>query len=233
MVIKAIAIDDEAPALELISNFIEKVPFVQLQKSFSDPKAGLKYVYESQPDLIFLDINMPGLTGVEVAKIIQPLGKSFIFTTAYSEYAIQGYELHALDYLLKPFSFERFLTALNRAFQEIIRKKGEETSVFIKDSYDWVRVNLNEIKYIKSEGNLLFIHTKKTTISTRMTISEILSILPKDTIMRIHKSYLVNIQEIEKLEKHQVTVDGHSIPLANSYRDSLENRLLNKPSKTG
>lgn len=228
MIIKAIAIDDEVPALELVKKFVENVPFVRLEKTFTDPKEGLKFVFEHQPDLIFLDINMPGLSGVEVAKIIQPLGKSFIFTTAYSDYAIQSYELQALDYLLKPFSFERFMTALNRAFQEIVRKKGEETSVFIKDSYDWVRVNLNEINYIKSEGNLLFIHTKTKTLSTRMTIAEILAILPKDSMMRIHKSYVINLLEMEKLEKHQVTIDSQTIPLANSYRESIENRLLRK-----
>lgn len=228
MVISAIAIDDEAPALGVIQKHIEKIPFVHLLKTFTDANEGLNYIFETQPDLIFLDINMPGIKGTEIAKIIQPLGKSFIFTTAHSEYAIQGYELQALDYLLKPFSFERMLTALNKAFQEIIRKKGEEKSIFIKDSYDWVRVNLNEIKFIKSEGNLLFIHTKSKTLSTRMTLSEILAILPKDTIMRIHKSYVVNLLEVEKLEKHQVTIGGDSIPMANTYRELVEMRLLKK-----
>lgn len=228
MVIKAIAIDDEVPALDLVRKFLENVPFVQLEKTFTDSKEGLKYIYDQQPDLIFLDINMPALSGLEVAKIIQPLGKSFIFTTAHSDFAIQSYELQALDYLLKPFSFERFLTALNRAFQEIVRKKGEETSLFIKDSYDWVRVNLNDINYIKSDGNLLFIHTKTKTLSTRMTISEILDILPKDSMMRIHKSYVINLLAVEKLEKHQVTIESQTIPLSNSYRESLESRLLKR-----
>ena len=228
MLITAVAIDDEVPALGVIQKFLEKVPFVHLEETFTDPVLGVKYIFEKQPDLILLDINMPGMKGTEMAKIIQPLGKSFIFTTAHSQYAIQGYELQALDYLLKPFSFERFLTALNRAFQEIVRKKGGETSVFIKDSYDWVRVNLNEIKFIKSEGNLLFIFTKNKTLSTRMTMAEILSILPKDTMMRIHKSYVVNLLEVEKLEKHQVTIGGQTIPLANSFKESVEKRLLRK-----
>ncbi len=228
MLISAVAIDDEVPALGVIKKHLEKVPFVHLAKTFTDSNEGLKYIFDKQPDLIFLDINMPGIKGTEIAKIIQPLGKSFIFTTAHSEFAIQGYELQALDYLLKPFSFERLLTSLNRAFQEIIRKKGEEKSVFIKDSYDWVRVNLNEIRYIKSEGNLLFIHTKNKTLSTRMTIAEILSILPTDTIMRVHKSYVVNLLEVEKLEKHQVTIGGQTIPLANTYRETVEMRLLKK-----
>ncbi len=228
MLISAVAIDDESPALGVIKKHLDKIPFVHLLETFTDPNEGLKYIFDNQPDLIFLDINMPGIKGTEIAKIIQPLGKSFIFTTAHSEYAIQGYELQALDYLLKPFSFERLLTALNRAFQEIIRKKGEERSIFIKDSYDWIRVKLNEIKYIKSEGNLLFIHTKSKTLSTRMTVSEILAILPKDTIMRIHKSYVVNLLEVEKLEKHQVTIAGETIPLANSYRELVEMRLLKK-----
>lgn len=229
MLINAVAIDDEVPALELIQMYINKLPFIHLEKSFTDSKEGLQYIFENQPDLIFLDINMPGLKGNELAKIIQPLGKSLIFTTAHSEFAIQGYELHALDYLLKPFGFERFLTAANRAFQEILKRKGEETSVFFKDSYDWIRVNLVEIKYIKSEGNLLFIHTKTGTLSTRMTVSEILSILPNEAFMRIHKSYVVNLSIIDKLEKHQVTIMGQSIPLANAYREMLEKRLLKKP----
>lgn len=228
MIISAVAIDDEAPALGVITKHLEKVPFVHLIGTFTDPNEGLKYIYDKQPDLIFLDINMPGILGTEMAQIMQPLGKAFIFTTAHSEYAVQGYELQALDYLLKPFSFERLLTALNRAFQEIILKKGEETSIFIKDSYDWVRVHLNEIRYIKSEGNLLFIYTKSKTISTRMTISEILSILPNETTMRIHKSYVVNLLEVEKLEKHQVTIAGQTVPMASTYREAVEMRLLRK-----
>lgn len=228
MLISAVAIDDESPALDIIQMYTEKLPFLQLEKCFTDPKEGLQYIFQNQPDLIFLDINMPGLKGTELAKIIQPLGKSFVFTTAHSEFALQGYELQALDYLLKPFGFERFLSAANRAFQEIVKKKGEETSVFFKDSYEWVRVNLSELKYVKSEGNLLFIHTKSGTLSTRMTISELLSILPNDTFMRIHKSYVVNLSGIDKLEKHQVTVAGETIPLANAYREILEKRLLKK-----
>jgi two-component system, LytTR family, response regulator len=228
MLISAVAIDDESPALDIIQMYAEKLPFLQLEKCFTDPKEGLHYIFQNQPDLIFLDINMPGLKGTELAKIIQPLGKSFVFTTAHSEFALQGYELQALDYLLKPFGFERFLSAANRAFQEIVKKKGEETSVFFKDSYEWVRVNLSELKYVKSEGNLLFIHTKTGTLSTRMTISELLSILPNDTFMRIHKSYVVNLSGIDKLEKHQVTVAGETIPLANAYREILEKRLLKK-----
>ncbi|TVP51178.1 MAG: DNA-binding response regulator [Mongoliibacter sp.] len=227
--ITAVAIDDELPALGIIQKYIEKVPFIHLEKTFTDPREGLAYIFEKQPDLIFLDINMPGMKGTELAKIIQPLGKSFIFTTAHSEFALQGYELQAMDYLLKPFGFDRFLTAINRAFQEILRKKGEETSVFFKDSYDWIRVNLSELKYVKSEGNLLFIHTKEGTISTRMSIPEILSMLPSEIFMRIHKSYVVNLKSVEKLEKHQVTIKGETIPLANSYRELVEKRLLKKP----
>lgn len=226
MLINAVAIDDEMPALGVIQKYIEKVPFIHLEKTFTDPKEGLKYIFEKQPDLVFLDINMPGMKGTELAKLIQPLGKSFIFTTAYSNYALLGYELHAMDYLLKPFSFDRFLTAANKAFQEIVRKKGEETSVFFKDSYDWIRVKLSELKYVKSEGNLLFVHTEMGTISTRMTIQELMSVLPSDNFMRIHKSYVVNLSGIQKLEKHQVTIGGECVPLANSYRELVEKKLL-------
>ncbi|MGY6547233.1 LytR/AlgR family response regulator transcription factor [Arthrospiribacter ruber] len=229
MLINAIAIDDELPAIGIIKSYVDKVPFIRLVDSFTDPKEGLEYIYSHQPDLVFLDINMPGMKGTELAKIIQPFGKSFIFTTAYSEFALQGYELQALDYLLKPFSFERFLTSLNRAYQEIVRKKGEETSVFFKDSYDWIRVNLSELKYVKSDGNLLFIHTKTGNLSTRMTMQELIAILPSDTFMRIHKSWLVNLNAIEKLEKHQVWIEGDAVPLANNYREMVEKRLLKKP----
>ncbi|WP_143962895.1 LytR/AlgR family response regulator transcription factor [Litoribacter populi] len=228
MLIKAIAIDDEAPGLEVVKSFASKVPFIHLEKTFTNPKEGLEYIFEYQPDLIFLDIHMPQMSGVELAKIIQPLGKTFIFTTAYREYALEGYELQALDYLLKPFSFERFLTALNRAYQEIIQKNGEETSVFIKDSYDWVRVKLHEIRFIKSDSNLLFIHLENEVFSTRMTITEILEILPKDQYMRVHKSYIANLSAIVKIERHQVWIGKDCVPVASTYREMMESRLLKK-----
>ncbi|MBT0809688.1 response regulator transcription factor [Litoribacter ruber] len=226
--IKAVAIDDETPGLEIVESFVKKVPFIHLEKTFNNPKEGLQYIFDQQPDLIFLDIHMPQINGIELAKVIQPLGKSFIFTTAYREYALDSYELQALDYLLKPFSFERFLTALNRAYQEIIRKKGEETSIFIKDSYDWIRIKLNEIRFIKSDSNLLFIHLDKETFSTRMTITEILEVLPKDQYMRVHKSYIANLSAIEKIERHQVWIGRDAVPVAATYREIMEGKLLKK-----
>ena len=226
--LRAIAIDDEPAALEVVSRYADKVPFLEVDRSFLNTTDALAYLHSQRVDLIFLDIQMPDLTGTDFAELIAPLNKSIVFTTAYSDYALDGFRLNALDYLLKPIEFGRFLQSCNRAYTYHLRQKGEPSSIFVKDGYDWVRVNLNDVLYIHSDTNLVFIHEQTRQVNTRMTLGEMVRILPAEEFIRVHKSYVVSLKAIRKLERHQLTVGNAVIPLAATYRQDLEKRLLGK-----
>ena len=224
----AIAIDDEPAALDILSRYAGKVPFLQLDRAFVSTADALTYLHTRPVDLVFLDIQMPDLSGTDFARLIAPLQKSIVFTTAHADYAIEGFALDVLDYLLKPIEFGRFLQACNRAFAQTTRQAGQTASIFVKDGYDWVRVNLNDVLYIHSDTNLLFIYEQDRQISTRMTIADMLLTLPSDQFIRVHKSYIVALKAIRKIERHQLTIGTVTIPLAGSYRDAVEQRLLGK-----
>lgn len=227
--LNAIAIDDEPAALDVLQRYAAKVPFLNLTQTFINTTDALTHLHTQRVDLLFLDIQMPDVSGIDFARLVAPLQKPVIFTTAYTDYAVEGFTLQALDYLLKPIEFGRFLQACNRAYAQIMpQREGSSSSIFVKDGYDWVRVNLAEVLYIQSDTNLLFIHEQNRQVTTRMTIADMLATLPVDEFIRIHKSYIVALKAIRKIERHQVTVGNVTIPLAGSYRDALEQRLLRK-----
>lgn len=223
-----IAIDDEPAALAVLSRYADKVPFLQLDRTFVSTAESLTYLHERPVDLLFLDIQMPDLLGTDFARLIAPLQKPIVFTTAHAGYALEGFALDVLDYLLKPIEFGRFLQACNRAYTHTTRQAGQAASIFVKDGYDWIRVNLSDVLYMQSDTNLLFIHERDRQLSTRMTIADMLATLPADQFIRVHKSYIVALKAIRKIERHQLTVGNVTIPLAGSYRDAVEQRLLGK-----
>ncbi len=222
--LSAIAIDDEPAALEVLARHAAKVPFLTLRKTFLDPTEALAYVQRELVEVVFLDVQMPDVAGTELAKLLP--GRTVIFTTAHPQYAVAGFDLQVLDFLLKPIEFGRFLQACNRAYQLSAHRRGEARSIFVKDSYDWVRVQLDEVLYLQSDTNLLFIYERARRVTTRMTIGEMLALLPPDQFLRTHKSYLVAVRAVQKVERHQLTVGGVLIPLATSYRDAVMARLL-------
>lgn len=225
--IRAIAIDDEPSALEVLERYAAKVPFIQFERVFFSTAEALAYLHTAPVDLIFLDIQMPDMLGTDFARLIQLQKTAIIFTTAHSEYALEGFELKALDFLLKPFDFARFLQACQRALEQNAGKTSEvEGSIFVKEGYDWVRVNLDDVLFIQSDTNLLFIHEAQRRITTRMTVQEMLQQLPSDRFVRVHKSYIVALAAVQKIEKHQLTLGKHCIPLAAAYREAIEERLL-------
>ena len=226
--LKTIIIDDEPAAIEILERNAQKVPFIELKKSFFSTAEALAYLHTETIDLLFLDIQMPDMLGTDFVRLIQNKPVQIVLTTAYSEYAVEGFNLQVLDFLIKPIEFSRFLQACNRAYERMSSAKGEQSSIFVKDGYDWIRVNLEEILYIQSDTNLLFIHEKNRKISTRMTIKEMLDILPKDKFIRIHKSYIVAQKAIQKIERHQIMIEGITIPLAASYKEILEERLIGR-----
>ncbi|OGX82758.1 LytR/AlgR family response regulator transcription factor [Hymenobacter coccineus] len=227
----AIAIDDEPAALEVLGRYAAKVPFLQLTHCFLSTTEALGCLHTERVDLVFLDIQMPDVQGLDFARLIAPLQKRLVFTTAYAEHAVEGFSLQALDYLLKPIEFGRFLQTCNRAYAQMLPAREGPPGIFVKDGYDWIRVNVEQVLYIQSDTNLLFIHEHDRQVSTRMTLADMLATLPADDFIRVHKSYIVALKAIRKIERHQVTVGTATIPLAESYREALQSRLLTKNSR--
>lgn len=215
----AIAIDDEPMALEVIKNLAGKVPFIKLEGAFTNAFEAIDHLQKNKTDLIFLDIKMPDISGIELSKSLAnpPM---IIFTTAYTEHAVEGFEVNAVDYLLKPFSLARFIKACTKA-QELFSLKharGQDVdSIFLKDGYEQVRVQLGEILYIEAAGNYLNVILKHKKIMTRITINEILQLLPADQFTRIHRSYIVAKNKVTKFNKQSVFIDLLEFPIGNSY----------------
>lgn len=225
--ITAIAVDDEPVALDIIRLHADKVPFLELKQVFHSAKDALAYLNKNAVDLVFLDIRMPDITGLEMAELINEQ-QQVIFTTAYSEHALKGFDLAATDYLLKPISYSRFLQACKLAEQRIgagPRDTAGPEALFVKDSYHWAKVLIDQIIYIKAEDNYISLVEKSKRTLTRMTLQEISSRLPARQFMQIHKSYIIALAAIEKLEQHQVTVAGEKIPLSKAYKGELFQKL--------
>lgn len=222
--INAIAIDDEPKATSVIASHISKIEDVALLQKFHDPKKALVFLKENPVDLIFIDINMPHLSGLELLQELQtkPL---LIFTTAYSEYALESYNHNAVDYLLKPFDFERFKIAMDKAKERLKNDELQNTFFFIKDGFSTIKIKFDTILLIKGSGNYLDIVTTEKTHSPRMTFNDILDKVPSHIFVRIHQSYLVNLNHIDKIENNHIFLKEHQIPISNKYKDLTNKRL--------
>jgi len=221
--IKAIAVDDEPVALDIIKNHADKVPFLKLEATFLSASEALVYIQINIVDLVFLDISMPGLSGLEFAALVKH-NTQVVFTTAYPEHALKGFELAATDYLLKPISFSRFLQACQLAETRVQSENvnvAETGIIFVKDGHNWLPVKLDELLYIRGEDNYVSLHLKDKRILTRTTLSELQKKLPEKQFLRIHKSYIISLSKIEKIEKHQVTIAETKVPLSMLTADSL------------
>ncbi len=222
--ISCIAIDDEPIALNILQAHAARVPFISLQQTFLSTLLALEYIRHTPVDLVLLDIQMPDLSGIELAKIIS--GKTnIIFTTAYASYAVQGFDLAVTDYLLKPISFERFLTACTRASEQLLPSNETVESFFIKDGYNWIKINLTNLLYVEASDNYLIFQEKEKRTMARMTLAEAAERLPPNRFIRIHKSFIVNFSRLEKIAKHQVWVGDKMIPLSETYRRTVFDRL--------
>jgi len=220
--LQAIAIDDEPLALEVIKSHASKVSFLSLDQTFTNAFTALDYLQNNTVDLIFLDIKMPDISGMEFATL--PATKPMIiFTTAYSEHAVKSFELDAIDYLLKPFSLARFTKACTKANELWMLKnhKGnEKKSIFLKTGYEQVKVVLDDILFLEASGNYVTFQTLDSKIMTRMTFQEAEKLLP-DHFCRIHRSFIVHREKIDKVERHQVTLGKHTVPIGSSYAENL------------
>lgn len=221
MKLTAIAIDDEPSALEIVTRHAAKVPFLELKATFTDAFQAIPYLQQHTIDILFIDIKMPDVSGIEFVHTL-PRAPMVVFTTAYSEFAVQGFDLDAVDYLLKPFSLVRFTRACSKALEiKSLRTSEQPKFLFVKTGYEEEKVLLEEILYIEAEGNYLVFALKGRRLVSRQTMADILQLLPTDEFVRVHRSFIIAVSKIEKMARHQLTIAHQEIPIGASYEESL------------
>ncbi len=216
--ITAIAIDDEPKAVQVIQYHLSKIDTVSLIAHFYNAKNAMAFLKQNPVDLIFLDINMPNMSGLELLNELQ-IRPQVIFSTAYAEFALDSYNYNAIDYLLKPFEFDRFQIAIHKAEERLASLKQQNEFFFIKDGFKNIKIEFDDILFVKGSGNYLDITTIKKVFSPRMTFAEIVTKLPLSQFVRVHQSYLVNIGSIDKIENNQVYIERYKIPISSRYKD--------------
>jgi DNA-binding LytR/AlgR family response regulator len=237
-IIGCIVVDDEPLALGLLAEYIQKVSFLTLLGTYSDPVMALKTVQQQKVNCIFLDIQMPALNGLQLASMLPPDCK-VIFTTAYPNYAIQGFELNAADYLLKPVSFERFFKAVSRVLNLLqpqpVRNEsnGEgwadtDEVLFVKTDYKIVKVLLTDILYIEGLKEYITIYTSEKKIITLQNMKKMEAVLPAGRFVRVHRSYIVALSKIDHVSKNRIFIRQTVIPVGETYKESFFSLLNNK-----
>ena len=233
---RCIAVDDEPLALELISGYIQKTPSLEYMEGFTNPFMAMSFLLKSPVDLVFLDINMPELSGIELLKSLPHLPK-IIFTTAYSEFGAESYEFNAIDYLLKPVKYDRFLKAVNKAKGDsfvqkesaIIHSPADQNkeSIMIKSGTQLIRIITDDIFYIEGAGNYMTFYTKNGKIMVLLPMNDILKMLPSNIFIRIHKSYIISLKHTGIIEKARVVINKTAIPIGITYREHFSRIIRN------
>lgn len=242
MTLRCCVIDDEPLAAGLIASYIEKTPFMELVGKFSSPKDAISSILNDAIDVVFLDIQMPQLNGIEFAKIIPPTMR-IIFTTAYSNYAIDGFKVNALDYLLKPISYDEFLAAANRAlhWHELTKltngnqsasdkTSADNDSIIIKSEYKLIQIKIADIIYIEGLKDYVKIYVEGTdkSIMSLLSMRTLEQKLPSSQFMRIHRSFIVNLTKIRTIERNHIIFDKVQIPISESYKEAFNNYINNR-----
>lgn len=215
-----IIIEDEPLALERTKGFVVKTPFLNLLNSFDNALDGLAFLNTNKVDLLFLDINMDELSGIELLESSK-LDCQVIITTAYAEFALKGYELNIADYLLKPFTFERFLQAVNKTISKnnVQETESEPKHIFVKTENRLEKINIDDIVYIEGMRDYRRIHTLNKRIMTLQTFSELEALIPARLICRVHKSFMVSISKINEIERSRIKIADQIIPISETYRE--------------
>ena len=231
MILKTLIIDDEPLAQDIIKKFVQEVKSLEITAVCNDALQALEIMNEQNIDLIFLDINMPKLSGIEFLKTLknQPI---VILTTAYTEYAMEGYELNVTDYLVKPFSFARFLKAVQKAEQQFVLKHSHEIetkpeSIFIKSNKKIYQLKFSDIVYVEGLGDYIKIYTEKQHFVTNIPMKKMEEQLPGNEFHRIHKSFIVSLKKIISIEGNMVEVQGRKLTIGNNYRSDFFDRINN------
>jgi two-component system, LytTR family, response regulator LytT len=230
VMINAIAIDDEPLALQLVTGYIEKTPGLKLVGKFDNPLDATDFLSDTTVDLIFVDIQMPDLSGIEFTRLMEK-GPKVIFTTAYEKYALEGYKLDIVDYLLKPFSYEEFLAAVQKV-QKLIRLErnaparvdANDEFLFLKSDYKIKRINFNDILYIEGLKDYVkvFTHNSPKAILSLTSLKLLESKLPEKMFMRVHRSFIVNLQKIDTIERSRIVFGKEYIPVSDQYKEKFQ-----------
>ncbi len=227
--IRCIAVDDEPKALDIIRSHVSKIDFLYIADTFTDPFKAIRFIQENPIDLIFLDINMPDIDGIELMKHLKnkPL---IIFTTAHSEYAVRSYELEAVDYLLKPFDFSRFLTAVNKAKDKMnpVKSSAGADFFFVSSGNQKKKLICSNILYIQGEGNYVMYYSVSDKTIVRSSITETMEILPSGLFIQIHRSTIVSLKWIDKVEDNHVYIQNKRFSISATYRELFMKRLRAK-----
>lgn len=241
---KCLIIDDEPLAIEIVESYLNRVEGVTIVGKCTNPLAAITILNKHQVDLVFLDIEMPNITGIELVKSLDNLPQ-FIFTTAYPEYALEGFELNATDYLVKPIPFHRFLKAISRAKEKFesdrvipIQKDSKEPStlqegelerdfIFVKSEYENIKINIQEIRFMEGLKDYIKIYTTSSPkpILTLLSFKEILEKLPQACFLRVHRSFIVNVDYIKSLQKTKIVLDEFRVPIGETYKKEVLDRL--------
>ena len=233
MKIKTIAIDDEPLALKLVSEYIRKTPYLELVGAFDNPLDAIDFLSSQEAELIFVYIQMPDLTGIEFTRTLEGNHK-IIFTTAYEKYALEGFKLNAVDYLLKPFSYEEFLKAAWKAHKMSELEANSTPTIeannqflFLKSEYKIRRINFNDILYIEGLKDYIKVYTtgEDKPLLSLNSIKSLESKLPEEKFMRVHRSYLVNLEKIETIERSRIIFGKTYIPISDQYKEKFQEFL--------
>jgi DNA-binding LytR/AlgR family response regulator len=222
--ISCIAIDDEPLALDLLKRYIAKIYFLELKGTFTDPFEAKKLIETSAIDIIFLDIQMPDINGIEFSKTLASKDTAVIFTTAFSEYAVEGFNVDAIDYLVKPIEYDRFLKSVYKAKEYIDYISNQELQdgyIFVKSDYQMVKINLKDILFIEGLDDYIKIHLLQKSVLTLMTLKTISQKLPAKEFIRVHRSYIVPVSKIENISKSKIKIMDKEIPIGVSYSESF------------
>ena len=223
--INAIAVDDEPLALQVISAHAVKIPFLMLQETFTDPFLALDYVSDHGIDLIFLDIDMPDLGGLNFVKAIRKNGVRVIFTTAHAQYAVESYEVEAVDYLLKPFGFPRFLGAVTKVRERLRNQEKAPAFFFVNTGRERHRVCNDEIRYLEGSGNYVLYHLANRKLMVRVTLKDALAQLPSANLIRIQRSYAVSLAWVDKVQDNHVYLGNTRLAIGPTYQEAFRARL--------
>lgn len=221
--LKCIVVDDEPLACQLLASYVERCPSLKLVAYFTSAAKALEAIISETPDLVFLDIQMPEMSGLDLARQISDATK-VVFTTAYDNYAVEGFKVNALHYLLKPISYEEFKEAVARALP---RKKETSGFLNVKSDYRLVRIDISDIIYIEGLKDYIkiYLNSQPRPVITLMSLKAALAALPDDDFMRVHRSFIVNINKISALHQGKIIINNTHIPVSDSFRSSLLERL--------
>ncbi len=228
MILNCAIIDDEPLAAELLASYARKTPELNLTGTFDSAVMAMKMLREETVDLLFLDIQMPELSGLEFANLL-PKRTRVIFTTAFDRYAIEGYKVNAIDYLLKPISYDKFILSVNKAIEwfKVVDKQNllsQDKFIYVKSEYKLIQIKFDDILYVEGLKDYIKVYLtgEKKSVMSLMNMKKLEDFLPQPQFLRVHRSFIVNMSKVEMIDRGRIVVDGNFIPVSESYKDKVQ-----------